>query len=115
MEAGHRPLVGRSKCKLMSLCDAPVCNSLLEHAHVSLLRYVSCLLTSETSDQSVQYDCRPSLEFYWPRALARDGMLPDVLFEVLCSKPNLVPSEDTGSKETVEYSGVPKKCKHGDE
>jgi Ran GTPase-activating protein (RanGAP) involved in mRNA processing and transport len=32
----------------------------------------------------------------WPRALARDGILPDVIFEVLRSKPDLV-SEDTGS------------------
>jgi hypothetical protein len=30
----------------------------------------------------------------WPHALARGASLPDVIFEVLCSKPNLVPSED---------------------
>jgi hypothetical protein len=30
----------------------------------------------------------------WPRALARVATLPDVIFEVLRSKPNLVPSED---------------------
>jgi hypothetical protein len=38
----------------------------------------------------------------WPRALARDGMLADVIFEVLRSKPSLVPSENTeGSKEAA--------------
>jgi Ran GTPase-activating protein (RanGAP) involved in mRNA processing and transport len=31
----------------------------------------------------------------WPRALARVATLPDVIFEVLRSKPSLVPSEDT--------------------
>jgi Ran GTPase-activating protein (RanGAP) involved in mRNA processing and transport len=31
----------------------------------------------------------------WPHAFARVAALPDVIFEVLCSKPNLVPSEDT--------------------
>jgi Ran GTPase-activating protein (RanGAP) involved in mRNA processing and transport len=31
----------------------------------------------------------------WPRALARVATLPDVIFEVLSSKPSLVPSEDT--------------------
>jgi hypothetical protein len=32
----------------------------------------------------------------WPHALARVAALPDVIFEVLCSKPDLVPSDDTG-------------------
>jgi hypothetical protein len=31
----------------------------------------------------------------WPYALARVATLPDVIFEVLRSKPDLVPSEDT--------------------
>jgi hypothetical protein len=31
----------------------------------------------------------------WPHALARVASLPDVVFEVLRSKPKLVPSEDT--------------------
>jgi Leucine-rich repeat (LRR) protein len=30
----------------------------------------------------------------WPHALARVAALPDVIFEVLCSKPSLVPSKD---------------------
>jgi Ran GTPase-activating protein (RanGAP) involved in mRNA processing and transport len=42
----------------------------------------------------------------WPRALAGVATLPDVIFEVLRSKPSLVPTEDTG---------VPKKRKRGDE
>jgi Ran GTPase-activating protein (RanGAP) involved in mRNA processing and transport len=51
----------------------------------------------------------------WPLALARDGILPDVIFEVLRSKPSLVPSEDMGSNEVVEGTGVPTKRKRGDE
>jgi hypothetical protein len=52
----------------------------------------------------------------WPHALARDGILPDVIFEVLRSKPSLVPSEDTGGKEAAKDTGVlPKhKRKYGD-
>jgi hypothetical protein len=37
----------------------------------------------------------------WPRALARVATLPDVIFEVLRSKPNLVPSEDTEGREAA--------------
>jgi hypothetical protein len=38
------------------------------------------------------------------------------MFEVLCSKPQLVPSEDTeGKEEAAENTGVPKKCNRGDE
>jgi hypothetical protein len=51
----------------------------------------------------------------WPRALARVEILPDVIFEVLRSEPNLVPSEDTEGKEAAEDTGVPKKRKRGDE
>jgi hypothetical protein len=53
----------------------------------------------------------------WPHALARVAILPDVLFEVLRSKPNLVPSEDTADKEAAEDrpTGVHTKRKHGDE
>jgi hypothetical protein len=32
----------------------------------------------------------------WPHALARVATLPDVIFEVLRSKPSLVPSKDMG-------------------
>jgi hypothetical protein len=45
----------------------------------------------------------------WPRALARVATLPDVIFEVLRSKPNLVLSDDMGIKEVVEDTGVTKK------
>jgi hypothetical protein len=38
----------------------------------------------------------------WPRALARVATHPDVIFEVLRSKPNLVSSEDTDGKEAAE-------------
>jgi Ran GTPase-activating protein (RanGAP) involved in mRNA processing and transport len=34
----------------------------------------------------------------WPHALARDGILPDAIYEVLRCKPSLVPSEDTVTK-----------------
>jgi hypothetical protein len=51
----------------------------------------------------------------WSHALARAAILPDVVFEVLRSKPNLVPSEGTGCKEAAEDTGVPKKRKLGDE
>jgi Leucine-rich repeat (LRR) protein len=51
----------------------------------------------------------------WPRALARVAALPDVIFEVLRSKPSLVPSEDTEGKEAAEDTGVPNKRKRGDE
>jgi hypothetical protein len=44
----------------------------------------------------------------WPYALARVAILPDVIFEVLCSKPNLVPSEDTEEKEAAKDTGIPK-------
>jgi hypothetical protein len=43
----------------------------------------------------------------WPRVLARVTILPDAIFEVLRSKPNLV----TSAKDT----GVPKKRKRSDE
>jgi hypothetical protein len=51
----------------------------------------------------------------WPHALARVASLPaDVIFRVLCSKPSLVPSEDTeGEEEAAEDTGVPKKRKCG--
>jgi Ran GTPase-activating protein 1 len=51
----------------------------------------------------------------WSHALARVASLPDVIFEVLCSKPSLVPSEDTEGKEAAKDTGVPKKRKRGDE
>jgi hypothetical protein len=52
----------------------------------------------------------------WPHALARVATLPDVIFEVLRSKPNLVPSEDTGGgKEAAQDTDVPQKRKRGDE
>jgi hypothetical protein len=39
---------------------------------------------------------------FWPHALARVATLPDVIFEVLRSKPSLVPSEDMkATKDTV--------------
>jgi hypothetical protein len=37
---------------------------------------------------------RPPFRGVWPHALARVAALPDAIFEVLCSKPKLVPSED---------------------
>jgi Ran GTPase-activating protein (RanGAP) involved in mRNA processing and transport len=51
----------------------------------------------------------------WPRALGRVATLPDVIFEVLRSKPSLVPSEDTEDKEAAKDTGVPTKRKRGDE
>jgi Ran GTPase-activating protein (RanGAP) involved in mRNA processing and transport len=51
----------------------------------------------------------------WPRALARVAALPDVIFEVLRSKPSLVPSADTESKKAALDTGVPSKRKRGDE
>jgi hypothetical protein len=51
----------------------------------------------------------------WSHALARAATLPDVIFEVLRSKPSLVPSEDTGGKEAAKVSGVPMKRKRADE
>jgi hypothetical protein len=51
----------------------------------------------------------------WPHALARVATLPDAIFDVLRSKPSLVPSEVTGGKEAAEDTGVPKKRKCGDE
>jgi Ran GTPase-activating protein (RanGAP) involved in mRNA processing and transport len=52
----------------------------------------------------------------WPRALAQVATLPDVIFKVLRSKPNLVPSTDTTEdKEAAEDTGVSKKRKRGDE
>jgi hypothetical protein len=52
----------------------------------------------------------------WPHALARVATLPDVLFEVLRLKPNLVPcEEDAEGKEAAEDTGVPKRWKRGNE
>jgi hypothetical protein len=51
----------------------------------------------------------------WPHALARVATLPDVIFEVLGSKPSLVPSEDTEGKEAAEDTGVVTKRKRGEE
>jgi hypothetical protein len=51
----------------------------------------------------------------WPRALAQVAALPDVIFEVLRSKPSLVPSADTeGKKAASSDTGVPKKRMRGD-
>jgi hypothetical protein len=51
----------------------------------------------------------------WPHGLARVATLPDAIFEVLRSKPNLVPSGDTDGKEAAKDTGVPTKRKRGDE
>jgi hypothetical protein len=51
----------------------------------------------------------------WPHALARVATLPDVIFEVLRSKPSLVPTEDTESIEGAKDTGVPSKRKRGEE
>jgi hypothetical protein len=51
----------------------------------------------------------------WPHALARVAKLPDVIFEVLRSKPSLVPSADIEGKEAAKDTGVPTKRKRGDE
>jgi Ran GTPase-activating protein (RanGAP) involved in mRNA processing and transport len=51
----------------------------------------------------------------WPLALARVATYPDVIFEVLRSKPTLVPSGDMEGKEAAEVTGVPKKRKCSDE
>jgi Ran GTPase-activating protein (RanGAP) involved in mRNA processing and transport len=58
---------------------------------------------------------RPPPRGVWPHALARVAALPDVIFEVLRSKPSLVPSEDTEGKEAAKDTCVPKKRKRGDE
>jgi hypothetical protein len=50
----------------------------------------------------------------WPHALARVAILPTVIFEVLRSKPSLVPSADTEGKEAAEDTNVPKKRKLDD-
>jgi hypothetical protein len=42
----------------------------------------------------------------WPHALTQVAILPDVIFEVLCCKPNVVPSEDTGSKAAKDIGAV---------
>ncbi len=55
---------------------------------------------------------RPPPRGVWPRTLARVATLPDVIFEVLRSKPSLVPSEDTEAKEAVTDPG---KRKQGDD
>jgi Ran GTPase-activating protein (RanGAP) involved in mRNA processing and transport len=51
----------------------------------------------------------------WSHALARVTILPDVIFEVLRSKPDLVLSEDTEGKEVAEDTSVLMKRKRGDE
>jgi Leucine-rich repeat (LRR) protein len=56
-------------------------------------------------------DRLPPLGF-WPHALARVATLPHVIFEVLRSKPNLVPFEDTEGEEAAKDTG---KRKRGDE
>jgi hypothetical protein len=51
----------------------------------------------------------------WPHALARAATLPQVTFEVLRSKPNLVPSVDAEVNKAVKDAGVAKKRKRGEE
>jgi hypothetical protein len=53
----------------------------------------------------------------WPRALARVATFPDVIFEVLRSKPSLVPSADadTEGKESAKDTSIPSKRKRSDE
>jgi hypothetical protein len=51
----------------------------------------------------------------WPYALTRVASLPDVIYEVLRSKPSLVPSEDTESKEAAIDTGVAMKRKRDNE
>jgi Leucine-rich repeat (LRR) protein len=51
----------------------------------------------------------------WPHALARVAKLPDAIFDVLRSKPSLVPSEDTEGKVAAKNTGVVTKRKRGDE
>jgi hypothetical protein len=50
----------------------------------------------------------------WPHALARAATFPDAIFEVLRSKPKLVPSEETDGKKVVKDTGVHTKRKRGD-
>jgi Ran GTPase-activating protein (RanGAP) involved in mRNA processing and transport len=50
----------------------------------------------------------------WSHALTRVTILPDVIFEVLCSKPSLVPSEETGGKVAAKNTSVATKRKRGD-
>ena len=49
----------------------------------------------------------------WTHALALVATLPDVIFEVLRSKPSLVPSEDTEGKEAANGTSVLAKRKRG--
>jgi hypothetical protein len=51
----------------------------------------------------------------WPHAIARVAAHPDLIFEVLHSKPNLVPSEDTDGKDAATDTGIPKKRKRANE
>jgi hypothetical protein len=51
----------------------------------------------------------------WSHALARVARLPDVIFEVLRSKPSLVPSEETECQKVAEDTYTPSKRKRGDE
>jgi hypothetical protein len=51
----------------------------------------------------------------WPRALALAATLPDAIFDVLRSKPSLVPSADTEGKKADIDTGVSDKCKRCDE
>jgi hypothetical protein len=51
----------------------------------------------------------------WARALGRVATLPNVIFEVLRSKPKMVPSEETGGKKAAEDTGDQKKRKRGEE
>jgi hypothetical protein len=56
----------------------------------------------------------PPARGIWPHALARAATLPNVIFEVLRSKPSLVPSTDTEGKEVSKDTGVPKKRKRSE-
>jgi hypothetical protein len=51
----------------------------------------------------------------WSHALARVATFPDVIFEVLRSKPSLVPSEELEGEEAAKDNSVPTKRKRGDE
>jgi hypothetical protein len=47
----------------------------------------------------------------WPLALDRAATLTDVIFEVLRSKPSLVPSQDTKDMEGIEVTNISQKPK----
>jgi hypothetical protein len=101
----------------MELTDALLENTSVTYINVYAEDYTTCsaeaMATYVRTSKCWQHMRIPRISpSFRPRALARVAEFPDEIFEVLRSKPILVPSEDTGDKEaTTEVPSEDTGCK----